>query len=139
MKVKQVQVKKKLSRTEFVRIQIQIWSTLSGIVLTETSLDSLVVLALLDRIELAAFCKLLTKTESTWYTRQLQLGLDDSNIKNKYIFSSEQSARNSVGKLVDLGFIIKSDKHLISLSKNLGVHIENGTLLDLQLLCYETN
>ena len=140
MLVKQIQKKYKLSRRDFVKLQIQIWCSLNGISITESILDCLVALAFLGELEMTRFCFLLCKTESSWFLQQIKEGFDEKDIKYKYIFSSEQSARNSVTKAISLGLISRQyKKHQIKLNPKLEVFIESGTLLNLQILCYEAN
>ena len=126
MQVKQVQKKQILSRKEFIQIQIQIWCTLNRKVISSTILDLLVILAQLGEVELSDFCRMLCSKASTR--------------KNAVLFTSEQSARNTTKQAIKEGFITQRHKeHTIKISDDLKLLIDSGTLLNLQLLCYEAN
>lgn len=138
MLVKQVQLKKKLSQREFIRVQLQLYCTLLDQVLTETNLDTLQELAVLVELDISRFCRHLCNTESSWFKREVIKDSKLADVKYQFIYSSEQSARNQISKLIEQGLIRKYRKHTIKLSKDLEILIEQGTLLNLQLLCYET-
>jgi len=115
MQVKQVQKKQRVTPKEFIRIQLQIWSTLHAIVLPTSILDLLVILALTGECEKSDFCRMLCKVKSS--------------LGRETLFTSEQSSRNAVKQAIKLGLIISPHKaHTIKLAEELEILIEQGTL-----------
>lgn len=116
--VNQVQKRVKLNKWQVVKYQILTHCYLNNIVLSNSDLDCLTLLALNQPMELSIFCL-------------------DASSEEDSIFKSAQSVRNSLNKSEKYKLIIKSKKQ-ISLNPNLKIQIKGNILLDYKFFASES-
>lgn len=111
--VNQVQKKVKINKWDIVKYQIITHCYLNKIILSNSDLDCLTLLALNQPIELSNFCS-------------------DASAEDDSIFKSPQSVRNSLNKSEKYKLIIKDPKNkkMILLNPNLKIQIKGSVLLD---------
>jgi hypothetical protein len=111
--VNQVQKKVKINKWDIVKYQIITHCYLNKIILSNSDLDCLTLLALNQPIELSNFCS-------------------DASAEDDSIFKSPQSVRNSLNKSEKYKLIIKDPKNkkMILLNPNLKIQIKGSILLD---------
>jgi len=119
--VNQVQKKVKISKWQIVKYQILTHCYLNNIILSNSDLDCLTLLALNQPIELSNFCS-------------------DASAEEDSIFKSPQSVRNSLNKSEKHKLIIKdsSNKKLILLNPSLKVQVDGNVLLDYKFFANES-
>ena len=119
--VNQVQKKVKISKWQIVKYQILTHCYLNSIILSNSDLDCLTLLALNQPIELSNFCS-------------------DASAEEDSIFKSPQSVRNSLNKSEKHKLIIKdsSNKKLILLNPSLKVQVDGNVLLDYKFFANES-
>lgn len=119
--VNQVQKKVKISKWQIVKYQILTHCYLNGIILSNSDLDCLTLLALNQPIELSNFCS-------------------DASAEEDSIFKSPQSVRNSLNKSEKHKLIIKdsNNKKLILLNPSLKVQVNGNVLLDYKFFANES-
>jgi len=119
--VNQVQKKVKISKWQIVKYQILTHCYLNDIILSNSDLDCLTLLALNQPIELSNFCS-------------------DASAEEDSIFKSPQSVRNSLNKSEKHKLIIKdsSNKKLILLNPSLKVQVDGNVLLDYKFFANES-
>lgn len=116
--VNQVQKRVKLNKWQVVKYQILTHCYLNNIVLSNSDLDCLTLLALNQPMELSIFCL-------------------DASSEEDSIFKSAQSVRNSLNKSEKYKLIIKNKKQ-ISLNPNLKIQIKGNILLDYKFFASES-
>jgi hypothetical protein len=136
--VKQIVKKQRLSKWDLIRFQILVWCFLKNIQITDTLLDMLSLLCITGKVDQSRFCEELVRKERS---SGIKIKKEDGKDKEyKYIFNSVQSARNAIGKAIDLNLISREHKqHDIEINSELGIIIENNLLIDYQLLSIETD
>ena len=119
--VNQVQKKVKISKWQIVKYQILTHCYLNSIILSNSDLDCLTLLALNQPIELSNFCS-------------------DASAEEDSIFKSPQSVRNSLNKSEKHKLIIKdsNNKKLILLNPSLKVQVDGNVLLDYKFFANES-
>lgn len=119
--VNQVQKKVKISKWQIVKYQILTHCYLNSIILSNSDLDCLTLLALNQPIELSNFCS-------------------DASAEEDSIFKSPQSVRNSLNKSEKHKLIIKdsNNKKLILLNPSLKVQVNGNVLLDYKFFANES-
>lgn len=113
--VNQIEKKAVMSNWEIVKYQIMTYCYISKINVSEADLDCLTYLALEGEQELTSFC---------------------SKVHDRKIFSSPQSARNSLTKAEKKNLIVKEGKNKkrISLHPDMKVHSIGNILLNIKIL-----
>ncbi len=119
--VNQVQKKVKISKWQIVKYQILTHCYLNNIILSNSDLDCLTLLAFNQPIELSNFCS-------------------DASAEEDSIFKSPQSVRNSLNKSEKHKLIIKdsTNKKLILLNPSLKVQVNGNVLLDYKFFANES-
>jgi len=119
--VNQVQKRVKLSKWQIVKYQILTHCYLNSIILSNSDLECLTLLALNQPIELSIFCL-------------------DASSEEDSIFKSAQSVRNSLNKSEKHKLIIKNKKNKkqIQLNPDLKIQIEGNILLDYKFFASES-
>ncbi len=119
--VNQVQKKVKITKWQIVKYQILTHCYLNNIILSNSDLDCLTLLAFNQPIELSNFCS-------------------DASAEEDSIFKSPQSVRNSLNKSEKHKLIIKdsTNKKLILLNPSLKVQVNGNVLLDYKFFANES-
>ena len=139
--VKQVPIRQRLSRWNLIRFQVLAWCSLRSIQVTNSDIDTLVLLAILGKTKLTILCEELIKTElSTGPKIKKCKGIDK---EYKYIFDTKQSARNELGKMIGLGLVKREGKNKsnikVWLNPEMDIHTEQNLLVNYQLLTIESD
>ena len=128
--------KYKMNIWELIRFQIIIYCSVNHIKMSDPLIDTLSLLALLDKSDLKTFCGRLTTTYLSSGARVKRKSGKDKEYP--FIFNSEQSARNFVLKLVKQGLIIK-DKHSVFINPSVRVVTQQHNILNYQFVAIDTD
>ena len=138
--VKQVPIRQRISRWGLIKFQVLSWCSLRNIQVTNSDLDTLVLLAVLGKTKLTAFCEELVKTESS--TGPKIKKNKTTSKEYKYIFDSVQSARNDLAKLTEKGLIKREGRNKsniqVWINPEMEIHTEANLLISYQLLCLDS-
>lgn len=113
--VKKVNQKLKVDISKTIKYQILTYCFFNDVQINDSDLELLAELSQNGGLQIAEFCKLVTK---------------------KGIFKSEQSARNAINKIGKKDLLVKegNNKKLIYINKNMNVQSEGIVLLDIKVL-----
>lgn len=117
--VKKVNQKLKVDISKTIKYQILTYCFFNDVQINDSDLELLAELSQNGGLQIAEFCKLVTK---------------------KGIFKSEQSARNAINKIGKKNLLVKEGKNkkLIHINKDMNVQSEGIVLLDIKVLGSET-
>lgn len=113
--VKKVNQKLKVDISKTIKYQILTYCFFNDVQINDSDLELLAELSQNGGLQIAEFCKLVTK---------------------KGIFKSEQSARNAINKIGKKNLLVKegNNKKLIYINKDMNVQSEGIVLLDIKVL-----
>ncbi len=113
--VKKVNQKLKVDISKTIKYQILTYCFFNDVQINDSDLELLAELSQNGGLQIAEFCKLVTK---------------------KGIFKSEQSARNAINKISKKQLLVKegNNKKLIYINKDMNVQSEGIVLLDIKVL-----
>jgi hypothetical protein len=113
--VKKVNQKLKVDISKTIKYQILTYCFFNDVQINDSDLELLAELSQNGGLQIAEFCKLVTK---------------------KGIFKSEQSARNAINKIGKKDLLVKegNNKKLIYINKDMNVQSEGIVLLDIKVL-----
>lgn len=119
MLVNKVDKRVKLDKRDVVRYQIMTYCFLNGIQVSDSDLNCLTELGLLEQEELTSFC---------------------NQVAEKKIFKTPQSARNAINKAEKKNLLTKEGKgrKTIRLNEALNVQVAGTVLLDFKFVSIET-
>jgi hypothetical protein len=114
--VNQIEKKATMDNWDIIKYQLVTYCYVSKIQISEADLNCLTYLALEGEQELTSFC---------------------SKVHNKQIFSSPQSARNSITKCEKKNLIVKEGKNKKKILVNPSMQIQSSgnILLNIKILC----
>lgn len=118
----------KMDLWDIVKFQIHLYCHLNKVILSESDLDSLTLLALNKSPELTAFCNAACVAEER----------DRDNILpyTREIFGNPQCVRNAVNKLQHMNLIVKKGKRkkTVSVNPSLKIQSEGNIFIEVKLL-----
>lgn len=111
------------------------WCSLRNIQITASVLDMLTILCLCNRVEISKFCNILIKEEPSSHR-----SFSGKERDCKSIFSSIQSARNTILKAIEKGLIIRrGKKHEIEINPSMLIQKDDNLLVNYQFLSLDSN